>query len=246
MSITQFLRYFCRLSFTRQIENPLPCKPDFFPVPYAAVQNRHRQLLRGSDWSIGGEAEGLDNNPFRVLFLLHHPSHVSLHREKMDDRDTDIEMGDDPLSEVDFRPPPTFHELDQLQYHISLQEFGEKLQKAANSAFPNNKRMRYASVYVLLICWDDEDPKLPVSTEIEDLHHVFEEAYHFDVEFWRIPSEGSHKKLNRKVLDFVELGDDSRDDLKIVYYGGHGMLAHNRQSFWARYVQHNALYELHL
>jgi len=90
-----------------------------------------------------------------------------------------------------------------------------------------------------LLCWDDEDPKLPVSTEIEDLEHMFANVYHFEVEIWTIPSEGSHKKLNRKVLDFVELGEDSKDDLKIVYYGGHGMLANNRQSSWAMYETSN-------
>jgi hypothetical protein len=148
----------------------------------------------------------------------------------MGDLDIDMDMGDDREFEQDYRPPPTLHELDQLQYHISLQEFSENLQKAANSALPNDSRLRYASVYVLLLCWEDEDPKLPVSMEIERLQHMFERVYHFNVEIWKIPSDGSHKKLNRKVLDFVELGNDSKDDLKIAYYGGHGMLSHNRQS----------------
>lgn len=83
-------------------------------------------------------------------------------------------------------------------------------------------------------CSGRTNPKLPVSIEVEELNSLLRETYHFTVEVWKIPSEGSHKKLNQKVLDFVELGDDSKDDLKIVYYGGHGMLAHNRQSAWAR------------
>lgn len=137
--------------------------------------------------------------------------------------------------EDDFRLPPSSHDLDQLQYHISLQEIGEKLQRAANSAFPNDNRLKYTSVHVLLLCWEDEDPRLPVSIEVDELREVFENIYHYNVELWRIPNEGSHKNLNRKILDFVEVGNDSKDELKIVYYGGHGMLARNRQSCWARY-----------
>jgi hypothetical protein len=135
------------------------------------------------------------------------------------------------------RSPPSFHELDKLQYHIELQDIGEMLQNAANAAFPNDNCMRYSNVYVLMLYWEDEDPELPVSIEVDMLCDVFHSIYQFVVDVWKIPSEGSHKKLNQKVLDFVELGGDSKNDLKIVYYGGHGMLAHNRQSCWARYVE---------
>ncbi|KAG4438265.1 hypothetical protein IFR05_006247 [Cadophora sp. M221] len=133
----------------------------------------------------------------------------------------------------DFEPPPTSRDLDHLQYHISLQEIGKQLQHAANAAYPHGQRSRYSNVYVLLLCWEDEDPQLPVSIEVNELQNTFEIMYDFDVEVWKIPSQSSHNKLNRKVLDFVALGGDSKDDLKIVYYGGHGMLAHNRQASWA-------------
>jgi hypothetical protein len=135
------------------------------------------------------------------------------------------------------QPPPTSHDLDQLNYHISLQQFGERVHKAAEAAFPNDKWMRYTSVYVLILFWKDEDPNLPVSVEALELKDVFENVYHFNVETWDIPSEGIHKRVNQKMLDFVELGGDSKDDLKIVYYGGHGMLGSTRQSCWARFVK---------
>lgn len=135
--------------------------------------------------------------------------------------------------------PPTSHDLDQLHHHIALQQLSERLQKAANAAFPNDKRMLYTSVYVLLLFWQDEDLKLPVSLEALDLKDIFENVYHFDVEAWGIPSDGSHKKVNQKILDFVDLGGDSKEDLKIVYYGGHGMLGSSRQSCWARYVENS-------
>jgi hypothetical protein len=66
--------------------------------------------------------------------------------------------------------------------------------------------MRYTAVHVLLLCWEDEDPKLPVSIEVEELRDVFKNVYNFDAEVWKIPSEGSHKLLNRKILDFVDIG----------------------------------------
>lgn len=155
----------------------------------------------------------------------------------MDNFDSDIDMSDEASFEGQCQPPPSSRDFDQLQYHIALQNIAEKLQTAANLAYPNDRRMRYAAVHALLLRWDDEDPKLPVSIEIDELREVFEDIYHFSVEVWKIPSEGSHKKLNQKVLDFVERGGDSKDHLKIVYYGGHGMLAHNRQSCWARCAQ---------
>ena len=133
-----------------------------------------------------------------------------------------------------FQPPPTSRDLDQLQHHISLQQLGERIQKAANAAFPNDKRMRYSSVYVLILFWKDEDPNLPVSIEALELKDVFEDLYHFQVQTWEIPSDGSHKRVNQRILDFAEQGGDSKDDLKIVYYGGHGMLGSSRQSCWAR------------
>ena len=63
--------------------------------------------------------------------------------------------------ERQFQPPPTSRDLDHLHQHISLQQFGERVQKAANAAYPNDKRMPYTSVYVLLLFWHDEDPNLP-------------------------------------------------------------------------------------
>ncbi|TGO37895.1 hypothetical protein BHYA_0086g00100 [Botrytis hyacinthi] len=141
--------------------------------------------------------------------------------------DSDAEMND-VFSDPSMEP----HILSQLQYHITLRNFGEKVQKAANAAYPNDQKFKYARVYVLLILWEDEDPQLPVSLEVHDLGVVLASIYKYEVQIYRIPRCGSHKKLNQKILDFVKLGGDSKEDLKIVYYGGHGMLAQNRQPCW--------------
>ncbi|KAF7915678.1 uncharacterized protein EAE98_011021 [Botrytis deweyae] len=140
---------------------------------------------------------------------------------------TDTEMND-VFSDPSMEP----HDLSQLQYHITLRDFGEKVQKAANAAYPNDQKIKYARVYALLILWEDEDPQLPVSLEVHELGVVLASIYKYEVQIYRIPSGGSHKKLNQKILDFGELGGDNKEDLKIVYYGGHGMLAQNRQPCW--------------
>ncbi|KAI9643511.1 hypothetical protein NHQ30_008130 [Ciborinia camelliae] len=106
----------------------------------------------------------------------------------------DTEM-DDAFSAPSFEP----RDLSQLHYHITLLR---------------NVVAKYTRVYALLLLWEDEDPQLPVSLEVHELGVVLASIYNFEVEIYRIPSNGSHKKLNQKVLDFVELGDDSKDDLK--------------------------------
>lgn len=70
-----------------------------------------------------------------------------------------------------------------------------------------------------------------VQPELERLCDVFERGYGFKVEKWTIPSAKSHRTLMGKALDFIE-DFDSRDNLFIVYYAGHGTINENRQSVW--------------
>jgi len=130
--------------------------------------------------------------------------------------------------------PPTPDDIDRWRYHISLQEFGESLHAAAQAVFPNHERSRYTKVFVLMLCWEDEDPRLPVSVEIDKLFNVFKYTYNFETEIWRIPDRNSHARSNQKILDFVEIGDDSLDHLKIIYYAGHAKLSKNRLLTWTR------------
>jgi len=72
----------------------------------------------------------------------------------MDDSNEDVAFSE-ALKSLDddeaLRPPLSFRQLDQQQYHISLQDIGERLQNAANAAYPNDKRARYSNVYVLIL-----------------------------------------------------------------------------------------------
>jgi hypothetical protein len=89
-------------------------------------------------------------------------------------------------------------------------------------------------VYVLMIRWGDESLFSPVSTEIHKLFNIFKDIYQFEVEIWKIPDTGSHVDTNQKILDFVKLGGDSEEDLKIVYYAGHAKLTKNKGLAWTR------------
>ena len=133
------------------------------------------------------------------------------------------------------RPPPTGHELDRINNHITLEHFGKKLQKAANTIFPGDgkKASRYTRFDVILLSWEDEDPKLPVSLEVDELSSTFAGIYGYNIEKWLIPSEECHIRLQGKILQF--LGDNDPAHLKIVYYAGHGRLTNHGQPAWTRY-----------
>jgi hypothetical protein len=130
--------------------------------------------------------------------------------------------------------PPSFDEFNRWQAHIGLKAFGEGLHAAAKAVFPNESRSRYTKVYVLMISWEDEDPNLPLSIEIRKLFNVFKDIYNFEVERWKISDASSHVDTNQKILDFVRLGDDSDEHLKIVYYAGHARLTKNTRLAWTR------------
>jgi hypothetical protein len=79
--------------------------------------------------------------------------------------------------------------------------------------------------------WEQDD--LGVEGELNSLRTLFEDGYGFKAETWLIPAtENSHNSLMQKALDF--LADfDSKDNLFILYYAGHGYINPDRQSSWA-------------
>jgi hypothetical protein len=133
-------------------------------------------------------------------------------------------------------PPPRADEIDRWQHHIAFRQFGKNLRSAAAALFPNTATSRYKNVHVLMIRWEDEDPKLPVSEEIRKLERVFKNVYHFKTEVWCIPDLDCHAEVNQKILDFKRVGGNCKDDLKIVYYAGHAKLTINRLLSWTRLV----------
>jgi hypothetical protein len=128
--------------------------------------------------------------------------------------------------------PPTPDDISRWQSHISLQQFGEHLQAAANAVFPNKTKSRYSKVSVLLLSWEDEDPNLPVSLEVEKLENIFGNLYGFQTEAWKIPETNSHVKVNQKIIDLITAEDDPKQHLFIVYYAGHASLTRDRLLAW--------------
>jgi hypothetical protein len=137
-------------------------------------------------------------------------------------------------SSLNSTPPPTGYDLDKWLYHTGFKEWGDDLHEAAKAVFPNTAPARYRNVYVLMLKWEDEDPNLPVSREITRLFKVFQDLYRFQTEVWDIKEVACHAEVNQKILDFSRLGGDSKEDLKIVYYAGHGKLTKNRLLSWTR------------
>lgn len=115
--------------------------------------------------------------------------------------------------------------------HLSLKKFTQGLESYLQSrrVFPNQGCSRYQRVYVLMLLWQFGDPKLKVQEEAEELKSILESLYHFEVEVFRIPGERSHVTVSRKINEFVLLNDDSKDDLKIIYYAGHGWLTKTKE-----------------
>ncbi|CAF3631085.1 unnamed protein product, partial [Fusarium graminearum] len=77
--------------------------------------------------------------------------------------------------------------------------------------------------------WDEDE--LQVEGELNELRRVFN-LYGFTTTKFRIPTSNSHRKLNQKVLSFVE-EHENEDALLVIYYGGHGIINKARQSTWS-------------
>jgi hypothetical protein len=138
-----------------------------------------------------------------------------------------------PQSSVTSSAPPRAEEWDRTLRHTGLKDFGEALQNAANAVYPNDNKSRYSRVYVLLICWETQDPKLPVEREIRELRKVLEEVYHYNTEEFQIPDSESHAAVSEKINSFVKVDNNSDDNLKIVYYAGHSRLSRTKELLWS-------------
>ena len=92
----------------------------------------------------------------------------------------------------------------------------------------------YPKVSVLFLRWEDDvfiEPGVNngVQGEIDDLERVFMRDYGFKTEMYLIPSQNSQRCLQKKIY-LLQEEHDSRDELLVVYYGGHGMLNNTNQS----------------
>ena len=122
--------------------------------------------------------------------------------------------------------------------HIdSFQVFVDDVNYALAGALSRSGSV-YQKVSVLFLRWEDDvfiEPGVNngVQGEIDDLERVFVDDYRFKTDLYLIPSQNSQRCLQKKIY-LLQEEHDSRDELLIVYYGGHGVLNDMNQSIWAQ------------
>ena len=109
------------------------------------------------------------------------------------------------------------HDVSFANFHLKdLEIFGQYLEQAANAAFPK-RSSRYTEVHVLLLSWERDN--LGVLKELFELHEVFQQTYHYEVELWGIPNNHSYRALRKRLSKYLD-DFENKDFLLIVYYGG--------------------------
>ena len=91
---------------------------------------------------------------------------------------------------------------------------------------------RYNEVHAVLFYWAEDD--LGVEFEVTTLTGVFQDTYQFSsVAKHKIPSRKPYSTVERILDDFKRSCSD-RNNLLIVYYGGHGGLVDGKM-MWSPY-----------
>ncbi|KAI4609127.1 hypothetical protein J4E83_008768 [Alternaria metachromatica] len=81
----------------------------------------------------------------------------------------------------------------------------------------------YAKVTVLLLKWADELDELQTSNEVEELGHIFQDRFNFEIEVAELNHRSKpQRQMDRIITTFVEAHDQPRN-LLIVYYTGHAI-----------------------
>ncbi len=136
-------------------------------------------------------------------------------------------MGDEDPSPL--VSPSHLKECHDEQAQTSLKTFGEYLRAAAKAVFPNNSAPRYSKVFVLVISHRQDETS-------RNLFNVFKDVYHFEVEWWEIPENGFDEEVDEKISEFVNLGGNREDHLKILFYSAHSQVGYGKRVLWARSV----------
>ncbi|KAL9614267.1 MAG: hypothetical protein Q9167_001223 [Letrouitia subvulpina] len=99
----------------------------------------------------------------------------------------------------------------------------EKIRRKINSALDFEDwqiRNEYKSVSVLALYWEQADHP-GFQQEARSLGALFSKRFHYDVDYFPIPSANSHVELDTRInLLLKQRGH--LDHLLIIYYGGHG------------------------
>lgn len=115
----------------------------------------------------------------------------------------------------------------------NVQQFSKDLSAAVAAVWTTRHENRYSDIQVLILSWEDDD--LGVYKEIDVLHETFRELYNYQVTEWLIPKLKPERKLSLQIGEFLDK-HDSKENLLIIYYAGHGFLNDQRVPMWAAYV----------
>lgn len=113
--------------------------------------------------------------------------------------------------------------------HIDLKDFVGHLANAIKRKHPV-QRIPYKGVYTLLLRWEADD--LGTYLEIDKLNDLLRNAYGFQTQSEKIPSKNPALFLENLLFAFKKEHND-RENLLIVYYGGHGVKMQGNDSIWA-------------
>ncbi|KAH7336533.1 heterokaryon incompatibility protein-domain-containing protein [Rhexocercosporidium sp. MPI-PUGE-AT-0058] len=132
-------------------------------------------------------------------------------------------------------PRPRTHNTSRAPYHgKDVVEFAAKLDLAVERAFPNRCSFQslYQDVEVAMIRWED-DNRLGVSCELEDLSGKFRRCYGFKTTTWLIPTAQPLVDIMSKAIELVREAESS-GKLLILYYAGHAAMNSSREQVWLR------------
>jgi hypothetical protein len=88
----------------------------------------------------------------------------------------------------------------------------------------------YTDVQVLLLSWK-EAVEPDFKAQLKELKEAFEDEYNYHTTTWEIPSVEPSGFLDAKIRAFREI-HDRKNNLLIVYYGGHGQIDTQRFLIW--------------
>lgn len=77
---------------------------------------------------------------------------------------------------------------------------------------------------------------------MDALHKILDQGFHYETDFYQIPSAKWETALNTKIANFVH-EYNSPDNMVIVYYAGHGYVGDETRKFkLAAYVEPHSIF----
>jgi hypothetical protein len=171
--------------------------------------------------------EKLTDGPTTTTETDQEEGHTSEHDEESSDGEISIPS--------DYKPyePYTLAKLDR------------DLHTAAEAMFPHTDAHK-SNIWVLIIYWGSQEHMGGAVADIkEHLEPVFREKCGYITDTFKIPQDNPEQALVERLAEFVQLGGNSPDDVKIVYYAGYGRNVSDYEQVWTTDIRAGCPYESH-